>query len=172
MKKFKEIRNIVESKFVSEDPYNYKKASSGVHYEVKKSTNQFGREIHDVYHNGEKIGHVKQSEVTPHKKIPGTRFIRHLKPRKEWSFHLDYQHVRPGDILRHHQTNGHSSKKAALQALADHHKANPNLNEETLIEAKRKKYLGQYRGKTATGDKANVIDTKPTLKYRRKSARK
>jgi len=39
-----------------------------------------------------------------------------------------------------------------------------HTNEEVITEVKRKKFLGQFRGRTATGQKANAIDTEPSLK--------
>jgi len=45
------------------------------------------------------------------------------------------------------------------------------LKEDMIIdEGKRKKFLGQFRGYTATGSKANPIDTKPTLKLNKSKA--
>lgn len=40
-----------------------------------------------------------------------------------------------------------------------------SVNEDVVVEAKgkRKKFLGQFRGKTATGQRAHAIDTDPTM---------
>jgi hypothetical protein len=49
-------------------------------------------------------------------------------------------------------------KRQKRSDIATHHVA-----EEVVAEAK--KFLGKYRGKTATGQKANVIDTDPKLRF-------
>lgn len=44
-----------------------------------------------------------------------------------------------------------------------------SIKENLVVETKRKKFLGQFRGKTATGQKANPIDVEPKLKLKGKS---
>lgn len=48
------------------------------------------------------------------------------------------------------------------------------IHEDVVIEAKtkRKKFLGKFRGTTATGEKANAIDTEPKLKLNKGKALK
>ena len=129
---------LTESVFVSDSPY----ASSGIEFEVKKNkeksvgehVNGQPKEHHDVYHKGKHIGHVNSYSGYQDKKQAGSRVVSSRKDVRKWAAtvyggehnqHGSNFHSTPAEV--NHSTDGFSSKKDALQSLANSHKSNPKM---------------------------------------------
>lgn len=99
----------------------------------------YEHEEHDVFHKGEHIGHVYTHS--------GGKDDRELR----WGGSTR------GASQPHHKTKADAIKWVVKRST---------IKEDVVIEAtgKRKKFLGKHRGTTATGQRANAIDTEPTIK--------
>lgn len=128
-----------ESTFVSDSPSTG--ASRGVKFDVKKNkekstgTHANGQPVehHDVYHEGKHIGHVASYSGYKDKKAPGARIVTSRKDVRLWQATIHGgEHNRHGSVFNttpagsQYYQGGYTSKKDALQHLADAHNSNKN----------------------------------------------
>jgi hypothetical protein len=128
-----------ESTFTSDSPST--NASRGVKFDVVKDkaksigvhANGQPVEHHDVFHNGVNVGKIHSYSGYKDKKASGSRIVSSRKDVKHWMVQVHPgHHNRDGNhwsaTPEHspYTASGFSSKKEALQHLADAHKSNPN----------------------------------------------
>jgi hypothetical protein len=139
MKTFEQFIELLEASYVSNSPSTG--ASVGVKFDVKKNTeksvgnhaNDMPVEHHDVYHEGKHIGHVSSYSGYKDTKAPGSRVVSTRKNVRNWSTTVfGNEHNRHGSHWEstpagsQYTSMEFTSKKYALQHLADAHKSNTN----------------------------------------------
>lgn len=148
MKTYKELQESIklhtvkvvldESTFISNSPSTG--ASVGVKFEVKKNAeksvgehpNGQPKEHYDIYHGDKHIGHISTHSDYKDKKSAGSRIVSSRKDVRSWGVTLNGGEHNATSIWNRTDPShpyykmGLSSKKEALQHLADYHKTNPN----------------------------------------------
>jgi hypothetical protein len=134
-----ESSELEEAAFVSDSPAT--SASRDVKFDVVKNKEKSvgvhasgqPKEHHDVFHEGKHIGHVASYSGYKDKKPAGSRIVTSRKNVRLWQATIHGgEHNRHGNVFNktpagsQYSETGFSSKKDALQHLADAHNSNKN----------------------------------------------
>jgi hypothetical protein len=154
------------------DGYNSGKPA---HEAAKKLIHRWKKGLrHAEFHpDGSATVHFHSYGHIPHGVVGGGHSVSSVSNVDHGLQELGGMHNHSPDALKSHHQNIGNLHVNVHQAGPHHHSMHifhtGPVNEDSIHEGKRKKTLGVIRGTTATGQRANPIDTEPKLKLKGKS---